>query len=229
MIWYQLLSVWSEVVPRKSDAKLIYVPYCKCVRPSIILVRALTIQKRQCIRLFSNCFHYLYSSVICNKCMLVIYFHVCCTCKGLDKLKGVDLSNTNKFPSINFFLNLHHWIVMSKYIICQSFKKFHRAVFSIAHLKYSNVGGILEARGSDITIFFSKHSFLFFYYHQMNLLYSFIISKILVYIFNFFLTNPWNSIRKMLSHISGIFDNIFRWTFFLERDISMICWHVSGI
>ena len=33
--------------------------------------------------------------------------------------------------------------------------------------------------------FFPKHSFLFFYYHKMNLLYSFIISKILVYIFNF--------------------------------------------
>jgi hypothetical protein len=29
---------------------------------------------------------------------------------------------------------------MSKYIICQSFKKFHRAVFSIAHPKYSNFG-----------------------------------------------------------------------------------------
>ena len=85
-------------------------------------------------------------------------------------------------------------------------------------------------RGSDITIFFPKHSYLFCYYHKMNLLYSFIISKILVYIFNFFLTNPWNSIRKRLSHISGIFDNIFRWTFFLERDISMICCgHVSGI
>jgi hypothetical protein len=37
-------------------------------------------------------------------------------------------------------------IVMSKYIICQSFKKFHRAVFSIAHPKYRNFGGILEAR-----------------------------------------------------------------------------------
>ena len=35
---------------------------------------------------------------------------------------------------------------MSKYIICQSFKKFHRAVFSIAHPKYSNFGGILDAR-----------------------------------------------------------------------------------
>ena len=31
--------------------------------------------------------------------------------------------------------------------------------------------------------FFPKHSFLFLYYHKMNLLYSFIISKILVYIF----------------------------------------------
>ena len=29
---------------------------------------------------------------------------------------------------------------MSKYIICQNFKKNHRAVFSIAHPKYSNVG-----------------------------------------------------------------------------------------
>jgi hypothetical protein len=27
---------------------------------------------------------------------------------------------------------------MSKYIICQSFNKFHRAVFSIAHPKYNN-------------------------------------------------------------------------------------------
>ena len=125
-------------------------------------------------------------------------------------------------------MNLHHRIVMSKYLICQSFKKFHRAVFSIAHLKYSNFGGILDARGSDITIFFSKHSFLFFYYHQMNLLYSFIISKILVYIF--FFDKPLKFNRKRLLHklcyISGIFDNIFRWAFFLESDISMIlCWH----
>ena len=35
---------------------------------------------------------------------------------------------------------------MSKYSICQSFKKFHRAVFFIAHPKYSNVGSILDAR-----------------------------------------------------------------------------------
>jgi len=35
---------------------------------------------------------------------------------------------------------------MSKYIICQSLKKFHLALFSIAHPKYSNFGGILDAR-----------------------------------------------------------------------------------
>ena len=85
-------------------------------------------------------------------------------------------------------------------------------------------------RGSDITIFFPKHSFLFFYYHQMNLLYSFIIFKILVYIFNYFFDKPLKFNRKRLSHklcyISVIFDNTFRWTFFLERDISMIfCGH----
>jgi hypothetical protein len=40
--------------------------------------------------------------------------------------------------------------------------------------------------------FFPKHSFPYFYYHKMNLLYSFIISKILVYIFNsFFLQTGW--------------------------------------
>ena len=86
-------------------------------------------------------------------------------------------------------------------------------------------------RGSDITIFFPKHSYLFCYYHKMNLLYSFIISKILVYIFNsFFFYKPLKFNRKRLSHklcyISGIFDNKLWWTFFLERDISMIfCGH----
>jgi hypothetical protein len=63
--------------------------------------------------------------------------------------------------------------------------------------------------------FFPKHSFLFFYYHKMNLLYSFIISKILVYIFNsFFIDKPLKFNRKRLSHklcyISGIFDNLLR-------------------
>ena len=61
-------------------------------------------------------------------------------------IKGVDLGYPKVFPSFNFFFNLHHGIVMYKYIICQSFKRFHRAVFSIAHPKYSNVGGILDAR-----------------------------------------------------------------------------------
>ena len=35
---------------------------------------------------------------------------------------------------------------MAKYISCQIFKKFHRAVFSITHPKYSNFDGILDAR-----------------------------------------------------------------------------------
>ena len=61
-------------------------------------------------------------------------------------LKGVGLGNPEIFPSINFFLNLHHGIVMSKYIFGKSFKKFHRTVFSIAHPKYSNFGGIPDAR-----------------------------------------------------------------------------------
>jgi hypothetical protein len=43
-----------------------------------------------------------------------------------------------------FFQNLHHGIAMFKYIICQSFKKIHRAVFSIAHHKYSNFGGFID-------------------------------------------------------------------------------------
>ena len=88
-------------------------------------------------------------------------------------------------------------------------------------------GGIRE---DQILQFSPKHSFLFFYYHKMNLLYSFIISKILGYIFNSYFNKPLKFNRKRLSHklcyISGIFDNIFRWTFFLKRDISMIfCGH----
>jgi hypothetical protein len=68
--------------------------------------------------------------------------------------------------------------------------------------------------GSDITIFFPNIAF-YFYYHKMNLLYSFIISKILVYIFNsLFFYIPLKFNRKRLSHklcyISGIFDNILR-------------------
>ena len=48
-------------------------------------------------------------------------------------------------------------------------------------------GGIRE---DQILPFFSQTAF-YFYYHKMNLFYSFIISKILVYIFNsFFLKNP---------------------------------------
>jgi len=63
-----------------------------------------------------------------------------------SQFKGVDLGYPKNFPIVKLKKNLHHGIVMSKYIICQSFKKFHRAVFSIAHPKYSNFGGILDAR-----------------------------------------------------------------------------------
>jgi hypothetical protein len=84
-------------------------------------------------------------------------------------------------------------------------------------------------RGGDITICFSKHSFLFFYYHKMNLLYSFIISKILVYILIFFFTNPWNSIEKgchtncvtFLAFWQHISMNMFSTTF---NNISVISW-----
>jgi hypothetical protein len=80
-------------------------------------------------------------------------------------------------------------------------------------------GGRRYTRGSDITIFFPSIAFNFFYYQKMNLLYGFIISKILVYIFNFFLTNPWNSIEKgghtncliFLAFFTTYFDEHFFW------------------
>jgi hypothetical protein len=59
---------------------------------------------------------------------------------------NIGLGNPEIFPSINFFFILHHGIVMSKYIFWQSFKKFHRAIFSIAHPKYSNFVGIPDVR-----------------------------------------------------------------------------------
>jgi hypothetical protein len=73
-------------------------------------------------------------------------------------------------------------------------------------------------RGSDIIIFFPNIAF--YYYHQMNLLYSFIISKILVYIFkSFSFTNPWNPIEKgchtncvtFLAFLTTYFDEHFFW------------------
>jgi hypothetical protein len=60
----------------------------------------------------------------------------------------------------------------------------------------------------------------YYYMPVPNLLYSFIISKILVYIFNFFfLTNPWNSIEKgchtnwvtFLAFLTTYFDEHFCW------------------
>ena len=58
---------------------------------------------------------------------------------------------------VNLSIRLYTWVTQkcshrsiffkfSSYIICQSFKKFHGAVFSIAHPKYSNFGSILDAR-----------------------------------------------------------------------------------
>jgi hypothetical protein len=44
------------------------------------------------------------------------------------------------------FLNLHSGIILDKYIICRSFNIFQRAFFSIVYPKYSNFGGILDAR-----------------------------------------------------------------------------------
>jgi hypothetical protein len=68
--------------------------------------------------------------------------------------------------------------------------------------------------------------------------YSFIISKMLVYIFNiFYLTNSWNSLEKSLSHkmcfTPGIFNNIFRWQFFLEKyqyiEKKVSCWNKCSV
>jgi hypothetical protein len=77
-----------------------------------------------------------------------------------------------------------------------------------------------DKRWSDITMFCLDIAFYFVNYHQMNLLYSFIISKILVYIFNFLFHKPLKFNRKRLSHklcyITGIFDNIFRWIFLMN-------------
>jgi hypothetical protein len=51
---------------------------------------------------------------------------------------------TLNLPIVYFFLNLHHGIDMSQYIICQSFKKFHSAVFSIAHHPICNTKVVLS-------------------------------------------------------------------------------------
>ena len=74
-----------------------------------------------------------------------------------------------------------------------------RLILVILQLSYEK--GAAVFREYQILIFFPKHSFLFFYRHKMNLLYSFIISKILVYIFNFFFFDkPLEFNRKRLSH-----------------------------
>jgi hypothetical protein len=105
-------------------------------------------------------------------------------------------------------------------VLLNSFKFCAPVVFVWSWLFFSCLRrrGQRYKRGSDITIFFPNIAF-YFYYHKMNLLYSFIISY-----------KPLKLNRKRLSHklcyISGIFDNILRWKFFLERDIAMIfCGH----
>ena len=79
-------------------------------------------------------------------CLSFVYMYMFCFCRcryrgdPICQFKGVGLSKPQLVPLFNNFLYLHHGKVMFKCIICQSFKKFHRAVFSIAHPKYSNFG-----------------------------------------------------------------------------------------
>ena len=91
------------------------------------------------------------------------------------------------------------------------------------------------------SIMFFGVTILFFINHQQRyviswqikqLYYSFIIYNILVYILIFFLFDKHLKFirKKGLSHkmcdTPGIFNNIYRWQFILERDISMIfCGH----
>ena len=46
----------------------------------------------------------------------------------------------------NININVRDNFMKSSFDVKLSFKKFHRAVFSIAHPEYSNFGGILDAR-----------------------------------------------------------------------------------
>ena len=48
---------------------------------------------------------------------------------------------------------------MSIYIICQSFKKFHRAVFSLAYPKYSNFWGVFLTPDGNTS--FGRYAHLF--------------------------------------------------------------------
>jgi hypothetical protein len=91
------------------------------------------------------------------------------------------------------------------------------------------------------SIMFFGVTILFFINHQQRyviswqikqLYYSFIISKILVYIFDiFYLTNPWNSMEKKVV-TQNVLQSWYFWQhismtiFFMERDISMtFCEH----
>jgi hypothetical protein len=142
-----------------------------------------------------------------NDCICLFYFQV-----GYKK----NTKNTDSHPAV----------LLNSFIFCAP------VVFVWFWLFFScpRRRGRRYKRGSDITIFFPNIVF-YFYYHRMNLLYSFIISKILVYIFNsfFFFYKPLNFNRKRLSHklcyISVIFDNKLRWTFFW-KDIFQ--WYYVG-
>jgi hypothetical protein len=46
----------------------------------------------------------------------------------------------------NININVRDNFMKSSFDVKLSFKKFHRAVFSIAHPEYSNVGSILNAK-----------------------------------------------------------------------------------
>jgi hypothetical protein len=126
-----------------------------------------------------------------NDCICLFYFQIGWGGGGvvwgwlylINSLQKKPTKNTDSHPAV----------------LLNSFKFYDPVVFVWFWLFFSCLrrrggGSIRRIRYYN---FFPKHSFLFFYYHKMNLLYSFIISKILVYIFNsFFLTNSWNSIEK---------------------------------
>ena len=106
-------------------------------------------------------------------------------------------------------------------VLLNSFKFCAPVVFVWFWLFFSSLrrrGRRYKRLGSDITIFSPNIAF-YFYYHKMDLLYSFIISKILMYIYKFFFTNPWNSIEKgyhincvtFLAFFTTYFDEHFFW------------------
>ena len=68
------------------------------------------------------------------------------TPKLLFSFKGVDLGYPKIFPSFNFFKICIMEQLCLNTLSAKVSKKFHCAIFCIAHPKYSNVVGILDAR-----------------------------------------------------------------------------------